>query len=72
MAESKDSGLTVGHVIDGWRDRVDEETMKVNGMRLDYIWCNKKIKVKTSEVIFNDNKYNIVSDHYGVMVEIDK
>lgn len=72
MAESKDFGLTVGHVIDGWHERVDEETMKANGMRLDYIWCNKKIKVKTSEVIFNDNKYNIVSDHYGVMVEIDK
>lgn len=71
IAEQKDSGLTVGHVIDGWHDRVEIESVYANGMRLDYIWCNKKVSVKTSEVIFNGKKYNIVSDHYGVMTEID-
>ncbi len=69
MAKFKDSGLTVGNVIDGWRDRVDIKTME--GMRLDYIWCNKQVNVKKSEVVFNEKKYNIVSDHYGVMIEID-
>ncbi len=72
MAEYKDSGLTVDHVIDGWHDRVDIESVEANGMRLDYIWCNKKVNVKTSEVVFNGKKYNVVSDHYGVMVDIEQ
>lgn len=72
MALVKDSGLTVGHVIDGWHDRVESGSVNANGMRLDYIWCNKKKNVLSSEVIFNEKKYSIVSDHYGVMTEIDE
>lgn len=71
MAEFKDSGLTVGHVIDGWHDRINDESDKALGMRLDYVWCNKEIKVLSNRVIFNGNNYNVVSDHYGVIVEIE-
>lgn len=70
LAEDKDSGLTVGHVIDGWHERIAEDSDDAKGMRLDYIWCDRKIKVKSSRVICNGENYNIVSDHYGVMVEI--
>ncbi|MBE5945407.1 MAG: hypothetical protein E7259_00545 [Lachnospiraceae bacterium] len=71
LAEFKDSGLTVGHVIDGWHDRIKDEADKAIGMRLDYVWCNKAIEVLSSRVIFNGKNYNVVSDHYGVMVEIE-
>lgn len=70
-AQFKDSGITVGHVIDGWHERVNDESDKALGMRLDYIWCNRDISVSSSRVICNGNNYNIVSDHYGVMAEIE-
>ena len=69
LADNKDDGITVGHVIDGWHDKVDASLAEAKGMRLDYIWCDKNIKVKTSNVICNGKKYEVVSDHYGVMIE---
>jgi maltose 6'-phosphate phosphatase len=65
LAEHKDSGITVGHVIDGWRDKIHSGT----GMRIDHIWCSEKADVKSSEVLFNRINYPVVSDHYGVMIE---
>lgn len=65
LAEHKDSGITVGHVIDGWRDKINSGA----GMRIDHIWCSEKTDVKSSEVLFNRINYPVVSDHYGVMIE---
>lgn len=64
MAKSKDSGITVDKVIDGWK----KVTSK---MRIDYVLCNKKINVLNSEIIFNGTNKPIVSDHYGVEVTIE-
>ncbi len=64
MAEKKDDGITVKKNIDGWKDSKNE-------MRIDYIFVNKEIKVKESKVIFNGENYQVVSDHYGIEVEID-
>ncbi len=66
LAETKDSGITVGKAIDGWRESKDDGA----GMRIDYIWCSRNIKVCKSEVICNDVNYPVVSDHYGVMAEV--
>ncbi len=65
LAEKKDSGITVGNVIDGWRDKLKSST----GMRIDQIWCSYKPNVKSSVVVFNRTNYPVVSDHYGVMIE---
>ncbi|MBQ2923509.1 MAG: endonuclease/exonuclease/phosphatase family protein [Tyzzerella sp.] len=65
MAKRKDEGITVGGNIDGWNDKANQEEM-----RIDYIFCNKEILVESSEVIFNGKNYPIVSDHYGVVIEI--
>lgn len=71
MAETKDSGITVGGVIDGWRDKASvTEQQQDPGMRIDYIFCNREIPVKNSEVVFNGMNYDVVSDHYGVLVEV--
>lgn len=69
LAENKDEGITVGKVIDGWRHKLEDAS--AYGMRLDYIWCNKNINVKLSKVICNGDNYDVVSDHYGVMIEIE-
>lgn len=66
LAYEKGSGITVGQVIDGWRDKV----CHTDGMRIDQIWCNKERNVKSSKVIFNGTNYPVVSDHYGVLIEI--
>jgi len=66
MAKRKDEGITVGGNIDGWNDKANQEEM-----RIDYIFCNKEILVESSEVVFNGKNYPIVSDHYGVVIEID-
>ena len=70
MAKAKDSGITVGKVIDGWRERMDEEEGK-KGVRLDYVWANKELPVRSYKVILNGENYPVVSDHYGVVVEVE-
>ncbi|MCG8541844.1 MAG: endonuclease/exonuclease/phosphatase family protein [Clostridia bacterium] len=63
LAKQKDSGITVRGKIDGWNKNKD-------AMRLDLILVNKEIDVRSSKVIFNGENKPIVSDHYGVAVEI--
>lgn len=68
FAQNKDSGMTVGHVIDGWKDRISG----TDGMRIDQIWCSEKPEIISSKVIFNGKNKSIVSDHYGVMVNYER
>lgn len=70
LAEKKDSGITVGKVIDGWRERMDEQEA-LKGVRLDYIWINKIIRIKSTKVIHNDENYPVVSDHFGIVIEVE-
>lgn len=67
-AEKKDTGITVGTVIDGWREKMKD----TSGMRIDQIWCNQKTEVKCSKVIFDGKEYPVVSDHYGVLIEVKR
>ncbi len=73
LAKERDDGITVGKVIDGWKERLEsqegeEHTGRMPGMRIDYIWCSQKVQVDKSEVICNGINYEVVSDHYGVMI----
>lgn len=72
LAREKDEGITVGHVIDGWRQEEGRQKEKPAGMRIDYIWCSGKAEVSRSQVVCNDGNYPVVSDHYGVMVVTEK
>lgn len=69
-AEQKDSGVTVEEEIDGWRDGEGGGAVK-DVKRLDYIFCNTQKKVKSSKVVCNGKNYPVVSDHYGVMIEVE-
>lgn len=68
LAKTKDNGITVGKVIDGWRDKVSS----TDGMRIDQIWCSQKVEIASSEVIFNGANKPVVSDHYGVAAEYER
>lgn len=63
LAEEKDSGATVQGEISGWQGNED-------ALRIDLIVANKPLKVKWSKVVFNGKNKPVVSDHYGVEVEI--
>lgn len=63
LAKEKDNGITVKGNIAGWDKNKDE-------LRLDLIFTNKDIDVISSKVIFNGLNKEIVSDHYGVEIEI--
>ena len=63
LAEQKDSGVTVEKAIDGWQGHSQEK-------RLDYIFLNQAQRVLSSQVIFNNKNKPIVSDHFGVEVEL--
>ena len=67
-ARTRDNGITVGKVIDGWRDKVSS----TDGMRIDQIWCSQKAEIASSEVIFNGANKPVVSDHYGVVAEYER
>lgn len=67
LAEQKDQGNTVEQEIDGWRE---EKEMEQRRMRIDYIWCNRKVPISSSVVMFNGKNRAVISDHYGVMVTI--
>ena len=68
LAKTRDNGITVGKVIDGWRDKVSG----TDGMRIDQIWCSQKAEIASSEVIFNGANKPVVSDHYGVVAEYER
>lgn len=64
-AVCRDSGITVAHTIDGWRDGGD-----ITGMRIDYIFTDSLSRICSSRVIFNGDFYPVVSDHFGIVVEV--
>ncbi len=68
IAKRRDCGETVGEPIDGWRER----NISSEGMRIDQIWCNENADISSSEVLFNGERYPVVSDHYGVMIEYER
>lgn len=63
LAEEKDNGTTVMGEISGWQN---DESAK----RIDYIFTNKRHRIKLSNIIFNGTNKETVSDHFGVIVEV--
>ncbi|MEE0943959.1 MAG: endonuclease/exonuclease/phosphatase family protein [Clostridia bacterium] len=62
LSLEKDDGVTVAGSIAGW----DNNTSK---KRIDYIFTNKKKRIKSTKVIFNGKNKAVVSDHFGVLSE---
>lgn len=63
LAETKDEGITVLKNIDGWQEHSQEK-------RLDYLFLSQERRVLSSRVIFNGQNKPIISDHFGLSVEL--
>lgn len=74
LAKEKDNGITVGGRIDGWKDRLEkvDSTQSLQGMRLDYLFSSRAVPVASSRVICNGINGPVVSDHWGVMIEMEE
>ncbi|MBE6585819.1 MAG: exodeoxyribonuclease III [Ruminococcaceae bacterium] len=68
LAGKKDSGITVSGRIAGWTHR----NLPAEGARVDHILCHFPCRVLSSKVIFNGEREAVVSDHFGVMVELEE
>lgn len=64
LSEKKDEGFTVVKNIDGWKENS-------NKLRIDYIFCNQGVSIKQHRTIFNGVFYPVVSDHFGLLVDLD-
>lgn len=64
IACDKDNGITVKGTIDGWEKNKHD-------LRLDIIFTNFDAKVNSSKIIFNSLNKEIISDHYGVEIDLD-
>lgn len=63
LAADKDEGFTVLKAIAGWEENKQK-------LRIDYIFSNRKLPVRSSKVVFNGTDQPVVSDHSGVAVEV--
>lgn len=62
-ALKKDSGITVPGSIAGWEGKSSA------AKRIDFIFTDSKIEIKSSKVIFNGENRDIISDHFGVSID---
>lgn len=63
LATKKDDGVTIKGKIDGWENNKKD-------MRIDLILSNQDVDVSYSNIIFNGKNKDIVSDHFGVEIEV--
>ena len=69
LAQEKDSGITVEGCIDGWRSQQKGQEAQ-NGMRIDHIWCSQSLPIEKTQVLFNGQHGQVISDHYALMVKV--
>lgn len=65
LARTRDEGWTVSGAIDGWKDQEFADAR-----RIDQIWVNEETPVTSSRVVFNGKTEPVISDHYGIEIEV--
>ncbi|MGL5414907.1 MAG: endonuclease/exonuclease/phosphatase family protein [Clostridium sp.] len=63
LAKEKDSGVTIECEIAGWEGNKEK-------LRIDIVFLTEEMEVLKCNTIFNGINKKIISDHYGVEVEI--
>ncbi|KKO54905.1 hypothetical protein [Paenibacillus sp. DMB20] len=63
-AEVRGEGSTVVKAIAGWEDIKKP-------LRIDYIFSSLPVKVRSSTVVMNGKNGPVISDHFGVAVELE-
>ncbi len=66
-AEEKRGSATVYGLIDGWQG----QTPGRYGLRIDHIFCNRLVRVRSAKIVFDGEKEKRISDHSGVLIELE-
>ncbi len=64
-AEKKTGAATVVKKIDGWAENTE-------ALRIDYIFLPETVKATTHQVVFDGENGPVISDHFGVEVELEE
>lgn len=64
LAQLKEGEFTVHKKISGWESATRE-------MRIDFVFSSEKVPFEKYTVVFPDNSEDAISDHSGIVVEID-
>ena len=63
LAKERIGSYTVDEEIDGWEDNEEK-------LRIDFGFLREESQIETYQVIFNNQKGPIVSDHFGIMIDM--
>lgn len=63
LAKEKDEGVTVRGAIAGWSKSQEDK-------RIDFIFSSRPVPVKRSSIIFNGVNRPVISDHFGLEIEL--
>jgi len=64
LAQEKNGSITVLKEIDGWKGNAEQ-------LRIDFGFVLEPVDVILYQVVFNDKMGPIVSDHFGIVIEIN-
>ena len=64
LAEHTDGENTVHREIAGWEGSTDAK-------RIDFVFADRLLTVNSHAVVFRDNSPEAISDHSGLLLEID-
>ena len=67
-AEEKRGCATVLRGIDGW----NKEPTDGPGVRIDYIFCSRPVRVRSVKTVFDGVNEMQISDHLGILAEIEE
>ncbi|MGF2054867.1 endonuclease/exonuclease/phosphatase family protein [Vagococcus fluvialis] len=63
LAKVKVGSYTVDEEIDGWQDNQEK-------LRIDFCFISKEKEIKSYHVVFNGKTGPVVSDHFGIMIDM--
>ena len=65
IADRTDGEFTVHRGIAGWEGQEEAK-------RIDFVFADRAVKVLSHAVVFRDNSPEAISDHSGVLVELNE
>ena len=67
LAEKRQGAGTASAGIDGWHGR----SVAAESLRIDQIWSSRPRKISFCHTIFDGERYDVISDHFGVAIGIE-
>ena len=67
LAEERRGCATVQRGIDGWH----EANADGQALRIDYVFCDRPVRVRSVKTVFDGEHEMQISDHFGILAEVE-